>query len=136
MFEFSDEKLLKISYLIGGIYDSILGLGLIFLSDPIVSIFEISKPDNMIFVYTCGIFLLVVGYFLLFAAFHETPQYLFIGFGSAVVRLFFGIIVIFLWLERSVEDIYLIFAFTDSLTGIFLLFAILKGRSFSIRMIW
>ena len=133
---FRDNRLLKISYLIGGIYDSILGLVLIFFSDPIISFFEVSKPNHMLFVHTCGIFLLAIGYFLLFAAFHETGQYIFIGFGSAFVRLFFAIIALFLWLEGSIENIYLIFAFTDSLTGIFLLYAILKERSLTIRIIW
>jgi hypothetical protein len=128
--------MLKLSYTICGVYDLILAIGLIFFSDFISSYFDISKPDNMLYVYTSGLFLLTVGYYLIFAAFHEPAQYLFIGFGSAIIRLSFSVIVIFLWLNESIEDFYLILVLTDSFTGILLLIPIFKTGEFSIRSLW
>ena len=91
---FTDVKFIKLGYLIGGIYDIIFGLGIIIFPELLISFFQLTKPNIMIFVYVSGLFLLVVGYFLLYACFHDVREYLFIGFGSSMVRFAFALIVI------------------------------------------
>ncbi|MHA1236226.1 MAG: hypothetical protein ACTSQ9_01020 [Candidatus Hodarchaeales archaeon] len=79
MSKFSDVKFIKIGFLIGGIYDLLLGIGVLFFSDLMVDLFGITKPDNMIFVYISGLFLILVGYILIYAAYRNVEDFLFIG---------------------------------------------------------
>ncbi len=133
---FRNEQLLKLSYMIGGIYDLTLGFGLFFFSDFLISFFNISKPDNMLFAYTSGLFLFTVGYYLIYAASHEPENFLFIGFGSAFVRISFTVIVLITWLDGGIEGLYLVVGFMDLFTGILLLIPVLKTKTFSIKSIW
>ena len=136
MSQYTDVKFIKLGFFIGGIYDLILGFGAIFLSDLLISIFGINKPDNMIFVYISGLFLLLVGYFLLYACFHDVTNYLFIGFGSSVVRFAFALIIILFWITEGVEFVYILIACTDTVTGLFIFIPILFNNGLTRKELW
>ncbi len=136
MLKLTDPKFIRIGYFIGGIYDIILGLGVIIVPDLLISIFQINKPNTMVFVYSSGLFLLVVGYYLLYACFHDVTNYLFIGFGSSMVRLAFALIVLLLWLTEGIEAAYILIAFTDTLTGVLILLPIIATNGISRQELW
>ncbi|PWI49543.1 hypothetical protein CEE45_01750 [Candidatus Heimdallarchaeota archaeon B3_Heim] len=136
MSQLIDVKFIKLGFLIGGIYDLLLGFGVIFFSDLLISIFGIVKPDNMIFVYISGLFLLLVGYFLLYACFHDVTNYLFIGFGSSIVRFAFALIVILLWITEGVELSYVLIACTDTVTGLFIFLPIIFNNGLTRKELW
>lgn len=136
MEKFADDKFIRLGFFIGGIYDVLLGLGVILIPDLLMSLFQLSKPEPMIFVYSSGLFLLAVGYYLLYACFHDTHNYLFIGFGSSVVRLGFGFIILFLWLTEGIELAYILIAFTDTLTGLLILLPITLNNGLSRKELW
>ncbi|MHA1995851.1 MAG: hypothetical protein ACW97Z_14995 [Candidatus Hodarchaeales archaeon] len=131
-----DVKFIRLGYLIGGIYDLFLGLGVILIPDLLISFFQITKPNNMIFVYTSGLFLLVVSYYLLYACFHELTNFLFIGFGSSMVRFVFAIIVVLLWITEGIEFAYILIALTDSITGLMIIIPIILTKGLTREDLW
>jgi hypothetical protein len=58
---------LKVSFLLGGIYNLLSGIILLLFWDSLFSFFEIQIP-NPIFIQITALFLLVVGYSLVYAA--------------------------------------------------------------------
>ena len=77
---------LKIAYLIGGYYDILLSMGLLFLNGVLFPIFDLPIPSELIFVQVLGLFLLVIGVFLIYTA-DNAKDYYFVGLGSAFVRI-------------------------------------------------
>ena len=67
MKKFADDRYLRIAFLIGGIYDLVLGITLLIFSDFFVEFLNVTKPDNMIFTQINGLFLIAVGYFLIYS---------------------------------------------------------------------
>jgi len=132
----ADVKFIRLGYFIGGIYDIILGLGITLVPNLLISILKIEKPNIMIFVYTNGLFLLIVGYYLLYACFHDVNNYLFIGFGSSMVRFAFAIVIILLWITEGIELPYLLIAITDSITGLMILIPIISAKGFTRKELW
>ena len=109
------------SFLIGGFYSLILGLGVIFLLEPIFTFFHHKLPENQIFPFTTGLFLIGVGYMLVKGA-QQPEQSIHVGIGSMFVRLVY---VIFVLINLpKIELLYIILAFTDAITGLFILGAI------------
>jgi len=64
----------------------------------------------------------------------DPENYLFIGFGSAVIRFFFALIVIIKLIGDDIEGIFALFAFTDILTGLFLLLTIMKVENYQTKL--
>ena len=136
MSKFADVKYIKIGFLIGGIYDLLLGIGVIFFSDLMVEFFGITKPDNMIFVYISGLFLILVGYFLIYTAYRNVEDFLFIGLGSCIIRFSYFFIVIFVWLIDGIEVIYVLIGCTDAFTGLLILLPILMVDKNAWKQLW
>jgi hypothetical protein len=135
MKKLTDDRLLKLVFLIGGIYDLILGIGVIFFSDFLIAFFNLTTPNNMLFVYLTGVFLTVLGYFQ-FYALQDVQKLAFVGFGAIVVRLFYAIIIVFTSFTIGIEHAYLVTAFTDVLMGLFLLIPLMLTEGISIQRMW
>ena len=136
MSKFADIKYIKYGFLIGGIYDLLLGIGVLFFSDLMVSFLGINKPDNMIFVYISGLFLILVGYILIYTSFRDVEEYIFIGLGSSIIRLSYFIIVTFIWLTEGIEAIYVLVGCTDAITGLMILIPIVLVDKSAFKKLW
>ncbi|MHA2246706.1 MAG: hypothetical protein ACXADY_17315 [Candidatus Hodarchaeales archaeon] len=135
MKKFADDRYLRIAFLIGGIYDLILGISLLFFSDFLIELLNITKPDNMIFTKINGLFLITVGYFLIYAR-QNVRKLAFIGFGSAFIRFSYACIVLITWITQEIELVYLIVGITDGLTAIILLIPLLMTDDVTWKQIW
>jgi len=136
MSKFADVKFIKIGFLIGGIYDLLLGIGVLFFSDLMVDLFGITKPDNMIFVYISGLFLILVGYILIYSAYRNVEDFLFIGLGSCIIRFSYFLIALTVWLTDGIEVMYVLIGCTDVLTGLFILIPILLVDKNAWKKLW
>ena len=125
-----DDKFIRLGY------DLILGFSVILIPDILISFFGIKRPEPMIFVYISGLFLLVVGYYLLYAYFHDVTQFLFIGFGSCLVRFTFTLIVLLLWMTEGIDMAYILIACTDAITGLLIFLPILRNNRFTRKELW
>lgn len=132
---FSDDHYLKIAFLIGGIYDILLGVPLLFFPDFTATLINVTKPEPIIWVQTIGIFLIFVGYFLLIAS-QDVQRLVFIGVGSLIIRLGFVMLVVLAWLSSGIEMGYIIIAMTDTLTAIILLIPLILTEDVSWKHLW
>lgn len=132
---FSDDRYLKIAFVIGGIYDILLGVPLLFFPDLASTILNVSKPEPLILFQTIGIFLIIIGYFLLIAT-QDVCKFIFIGVGSAVIRLGYATLVVLTWLTLEIEMGYFLVAMTDALTAIVLLVPIILTEGVSWNQLW
>lgn len=132
---FSDDRYLKIAFLIGGIYDILLGVPLLFFPDFTATLLNITKPEPLILPQITGLFLLIIGYFLIIAS-QDVRKLVFIGIGSVVIRLGYVALVIFTWMTLEIEMGYFIIAMTDTLTAIILLIPIVLTEDVSWKQIW
>ena len=136
MSRMADVKYVKMGFLIGGIYDLLFGIGVLFFSDFMINILGIKKPDNMIFVYISGLFLILVGYILIYSSYRDIENFLFIGLGSSFIRLSYFVIVIFIWLTEGVEIVYVLVGCTDALTGLLILIPTLMFDKSALKKMW
>ncbi len=136
MSKFADVKYIKFGFLIGGVYDLLFGFGVLFFSDLMVNILGIKKPDNMIFVYISGLFLILVGYILIYTANRKVEDFLFIGLGSCIIRLSYFLIVVLIWLTDGIEIVYVLVGCTDALTGLLILIPILLFDKKALKQLW
>lgn len=124
------EQLLKYTYLIGGLYDLILGftlvIGLTFTGKTLSNLFDVALPQPLLFGQVSGLFLIAVGYYLLVAS-KKPTNFMFIAMGSVFVRLSYGMII--LLSISTVHPLYIILGITDTLTGFLLLFSIIWYQS-------
>lgn len=132
---FSDDRYLKIAFVIGGIYDILLGVALLFFPDLTSTILNVSKPEPVILPQTIGIFLIIIGYFLLIVI-QDIRKFIFIGVGSVVIRLGYATLVVLTWLTLEIEIGYFIVAMTDTLTAIILLVPIILTEGVSWKQLW
>ena len=132
---FSDDHYLRIAFLIGGIYDILLGVPLLFFPDLTATLLQVSKPDPLILPQITGVFLIIVGYFLLVAT-QDVRKFIFIGVGSAIIRLGFAALVVLTWLTLEIEMGYFTVAMTDTLTAIILLVPIILTEDISWKQLW
>ena len=140
MKKFATDRYLKLAYVVGGVYDLILGIDLLFFPDLVIDLLNslsitITKPTNMIFVQISSLFLMAVGYYLVYAAYSEPVKFAFIGSISAFIRFGYAFIII-MNITGGIELGYIFTAITDSLTGIILLSALLMTEGISITQIW
>ena len=132
---FSDDRYLKIAFVIGGIYDILLGVPLLFFTDLTSTILNVSKPEPVILPQTIGIFLIIIGYFLLIVI-QDIRKFIFIGVGSVVIRLSYATLAVLTWLTLEIEIGYFIVAMTDTLTAIILLVPIILTEGVSWKQLW
>jgi len=135
------DRFLKISFLIGGIYDLILGISLLFIPDIMINIldsinFSVSKPENMLFAQTSALFLIAVGYMLLYAAYYTPVKFAFIGMSSAIIRFGYTLVVLFTAFTKGVESGFLLTAMADLLTSLLLIFALVMTEGVSWKQLW
>ncbi len=116
-------KLLEFSYKLGGYYDIVLGLGILFLYKTLFPIFSLPIPDELLYVQVTALFLLAVGFYLLFTA-KNAENYLFVGVGSIFVRFVFAILVLIRIQEVALG--FKILAIADTLIGLLILYPTLK----------
>jgi hypothetical protein len=131
MVDYDIERIAKSAYLIGGVYDLLLGLtlslGLFFIPDLISTIFDVPVPDPLIFPITTGLFLIAVGYYLVIAS-SDPLNYDFIAIGSIFVKFGYVLAIMLFLLSKSVDLAFIIFAITDFTTGIILLIPLTLKR--------
>jgi hypothetical protein len=113
-------KTIKLIFLIAGIYDIILGLMTLFLTDYLAVLLDTPTPSPLLFPQATGLFLIALGYLLIYAL-KDIKKYAFIGFASLFVRYSFVLIIILTVMTQTVEIIYLFIALTDFITGTLLL---------------
>jgi hypothetical protein len=135
-FIFHTLKPLRYSFILSGVYDLLLGMGLLLFMDFfLVQLLGTTRPKNLQFPQITGLFLLVVGYFQLYGS-QDVQSFAFLGFGMAVLRLSFGGIVLLTWLQRGIEGAYLIFALSDFLLALVLILPLLFTEGVSIQLGW
>ncbi|MFX0209194.1 MAG: hypothetical protein ACFFDT_24635 [Candidatus Hodarchaeota archaeon] len=135
MKRFTSDRYLKISYLIGGIYDILLGISVLFLADITSEFLDVPKPDPLIMSQIIGVFLIVVGYFLIVAT-YDISKFIFIGAGSCIVRFSYAFLTVIAWNNNDVEAAYLFLASTDLVTGLLLLIPLLMTEGVSWKDLW
>jgi hypothetical protein len=133
--KFSDDRILKIALLIGGIYDILLGLPMAIVPDLVVTIFNFTQPEPIILFQIIGVFLIVVGY-LLFMASQDARRLAFIGVGSAVIRLGYAMLAVLTWLTIGIDMGYILLAITDTLVAVILLGSISLTEGISWKNLW
>lgn len=131
----SDERFLKIAFLIGGIYDILLGIPLLFLPDLTADLLNVTKPEPIIWAQTIGIFLIIVGYLLLIAT-QDVRRLVVIGVGSIAIRLGYAILVLFALMTSGIETGYFLIAITDTLTALILLIPMILTEDVSWNQLW
>lgn len=131
----SDDRYLKIAFLIGGIYDLLLGVPLLFFPDFTATLLNVTKPEPIIWAQTIGIFLIIVGYLLLIAT-QDVRRLVFIGVGSIVIRLGYVTLVLFALMSSGIETGYALIAMTDTLTAIILLIPIVLTEDVTWSHLW
>lgn len=130
----NNDWYLKISFLIGGIYNLLSGIILLLFWDALSSFFEAQRP-NPIFIQISALFLIVVGYFLVYAA--QNPRKLvIIGVGSATTRLGYFLIALVTLISQDIEIVYLIFGIIDAIIAIIILIPILLTEGVSWQQLW
>ncbi|MFX0122597.1 MAG: hypothetical protein ACFFAE_03110 [Candidatus Hodarchaeota archaeon] len=132
---FTDDRYLKIAFLIGGIYDILLGVPFLFFPDFSATLLNVTKPEPILWAQTIGIFLILVGYFLLVAT-QDVQRLVFIGVGSIVIRLGYVTLVILAWLTSGIEMGYILIAMTDTITIFILLVPIILTEGVSWKQLW
>ncbi|MFX1533534.1 MAG: hypothetical protein ACFFDI_04800 [Promethearchaeota archaeon] len=135
MKKFTTDRYLKAAFIIGGIYDIILGISSLFFTNFLATLFSVSIPDPLIFPQVTGIFLIVVGYFLIYAS-QDARKLVFIGMGSCIIRFSFALIVLLTWFTQGIEVFYLLLGITDTLTGFLILLPLLLTEDVSWRQLW
>ena len=120
-------NILKISYQIGGLYDLFLGTGILFFRNYLLTFLHQTIPNIPQIVDALGLFLIAYGFLLLDES-RKDDLRLNIGLTSAIVRIVFFCIVIFYIMVSKVEILYIIFAVTDLLTGLFIIFGIFTNK--------
>ncbi len=136
MKKFKDDQVLKTAFYLGGVYDLLLGIGLLFFSDLVVSILSITKPDNMIFVQLTGLFLLFAGYCLCYAGYFDVKKMAFIGLGMVILRFSYLLIAIIGVINKELELIYLVIGFSDAIMALVLLIPIILTEGASVKQLW
>jgi hypothetical protein len=131
--KFTGERYLKIAFAIGGIYDIVLGISM-FFPDLTSELLKVTKPDPIIFSYTNGLFLIIIGSFLLIAT-QNVRKLVFIGIGSVIIRLGYAVLVLIL-LPAGIEMAYILIAATDTLTAIMLLVPIVLTDGITWKQFW
>ena len=136
MIKFKDDRILQIAFYLGGIYDLILGIGVLLFSDLLLSIFHITKPDSMIFVQLTGLFLLFAGYCLIYAAYFDVKKMAFIGLGMVIIRFTYLLVALFGVISGELEFAYLIIGISDGFMALVILIPILLTDGTSLAQLW
>ncbi|MFW9915426.1 MAG: hypothetical protein ACFFGZ_07415 [Candidatus Thorarchaeota archaeon] len=136
MQKFEDDKILKIAFLIGGVYDLAIGIMLLVLPDILFEMLDATKPEDMIFAQLTGLFLLGVGYFLVYAAYYDVRKLAFIGLGSCLIRFAYAAIVILTLATDDIETGYVMTAATDIITALIILIPLLLTEGVSWTQLW
>ncbi len=131
-----NDRILQIAFYLGGIYDLMLGIGVLFLSDLLISIFRITKPDNMIFVQLTGLFLLFAGYCLIYAAYNDVKKMAFIGLGMVIIRFIYLLVALFGVLSGELEFAFLLIGISDGIMALVILIPILLTDGTSLSQLW
>jgi Na+-driven multidrug efflux pump len=136
MFNLKNDQILQMAFLVSGIYDLFLGVGVLFFSDMLISIFGISKPDNMTFVLLTGLFLLFAGYCQIYAGYHDVKKMVFVGLGMVVLRFSYLILAVLGFFSGELEYAYLAIGLTDGIMAVVLLIPIHLTEGTSISQFW
>ncbi|MHA2175981.1 MAG: hypothetical protein ACXABI_14220 [Candidatus Hodarchaeales archaeon] len=134
MRKIKNDQYLKVSFLIGGTYNIISGVILLLFWDSLFSIFKIHIPTP-IFIQITALFLIVIGYFLVYAA-QNSRELFVIGVGSATTRLGYFLIALVSLIRQDIEIIYLIFGIIDALIAIIILILVLLTEEVSWQKLW
>jgi hypothetical protein len=124
-----NDLYLKVSFQIGGFYNILAGIFLFIFSDSFPSSIVAQFP-NPIFLQIIALFLIVVGYFLVYSS--QNPKKLvIIGVGSAASRLGYFLIVLVSFFCQDLEIVYLVFGIVDACIAILILIPILLTEGIS-----
>jgi len=133
-------QILKLTYIIGGLYDLILGstlvFGLTWFGKTLSTILG-PLPQPLLFGQVAGLFLMTVGYYLVYSS-REPLNYVFIAVGSVFVRLSYGLLTIYtvLILQQPIDALYILLAFTDTISGVLILVALLWNKALNLKKLY
>lgn len=120
---------LKASYFIGGLYDTSLGLGIIFLRTFLSRSFHIKDINVPVIADALGLFLIGYGILLIHESILEKQQ-ISIGLVSACIRFAYVVFVLYYVIFMQIEWFYIVLALTDFLTGLFIMAGIVIEKEF------
>lgn len=121
-------NLLKISFVIGGIYDISLGFGLLLLRNLLSSILKLTNINIPIIADALGLFLIGYGVLLINEP-QSTDPHISIGLTSAVIRICYFFLVFYYFFFSKIEVFYIFLAFTDLATGLFIILGLIQFKS-------
>lgn len=119
-------KVSRMIYIFAGIYDIILGLIALFLIEDLSELIGIAIPTPLIISQTLGLFLIAMGYLLIYAS-TDIVQYAFIGIISAFVRISYVILLLISAIYETIELVYIFIGLGDGITGFLLFLAVWKN---------
>ncbi|MHA2100834.1 MAG: hypothetical protein ACW99A_19350 [Candidatus Kariarchaeaceae archaeon] len=128
------RSLISKAFIVGGIYDLVLGFPLLFFSKQLIELFDIDDLEPNIFIPITGLFLLAIGYLLLYTA-RQAEDYIFVGISSAFVRMGFSITVIITLVRDDIHWIFVLFAITDILTVILLIYPVIADPALKFQIL-
>ncbi|MHA2169225.1 MAG: hypothetical protein ACXAB7_04970 [Candidatus Kariarchaeaceae archaeon] len=128
------RSFLSKAFIIGGIYDLILGFPLLLFYKRLQDLFNVDEPEPNIFIPITALFLLAVGYLLLYTA-PQAESYVFVGISSAFVRIGFAITVFVTLLIDDIHWIFVFFAITDILTATLLIYPVFADPTLNFQLL-
>ena len=108
---------------------------MLFLPDFVVTLLNIPKPEPMVLIQTLGVFLIIIGYFLLLVT-RDVRKLAFIGAGSCIIRFGYAFLAVLAYFTQDLEAGYLLVASTDTITAIILLVPLLLTEGVSWKNLW
>ncbi|MFW9779524.1 MAG: hypothetical protein ACFFE8_11770 [Candidatus Heimdallarchaeota archaeon] len=134
MRKIKNDWYLRVSFLLGGSYNLLSGIILLLFWDALFSFFSVNKPEP-IFVQITGLFLIVVGYFLIYAA-QDPRELMIIGIGSVTTRLAYLVIVLVTLAVQNLDNLYLLMGIVDAAIAILILILLLLTDGVMWRRLW
>lgn len=119
--------LLKISYQIAGVYDFLLGIGLLMLRTYLAQLLNMKPVTNEPIADALSLFLIGYGILLILESLGTNPN-LNVGYVTIFIRLSFFLLILFNILFYQVEMFYIFLSLTDLLTGLFIAYAIYSSK--------
>lgn len=121
-------NLLMVSYRIGGVYDFLLGLGLLTIRNYLASLLNMKPVTNEPIADALSLFLIGYGVLLILESFPSDPN-LNVGYVTIFIRVSFFLLILFNVLFYHVELFYVLLSLTDLLTGLFIAYAIFNIKN-------
>ena len=121
-------NLIKVSYFIGGLYDVLLGLGLLILRNLLSQLLGLKPVNSEPIVDALSLFLIGYGLLLIVESSSLNPN-LNVGYATIFIRVGFFLLILFNVIISQVEFFYIVCSLTDLLTGSFIAYSIIITKN-------